>query len=51
MKLLLLGIFVFFFVVVPMFLLDHMVMPAIDSLQNTYAHADVMAQQIANPTR
>jgi hypothetical protein len=47
MKIILLSVFVFFFVAVPFYILESVVMPGLDSLQQTYAHADDIAEQVA----
>ena len=45
MRFILLGVFVFFFVWLPMKLLDTLVMPQLVSLEHTYQHAGEIAQQ------
>lgn len=47
MRFMLLGIFVFFFVIIPMYLLNTLVMPELQSLKQTYARADTVAQRLA----
>jgi|GEM_PF-6527219 len=47
MKYFLLGVFVFFFVVTPLYVLNTMVIPDLLSLKGTYANMDVTANRIA----
>jgi hypothetical protein len=47
MKYMLLGLFIFFFVILPMYALNSLVMPELDSLKQTYSNADATAQQLA----
>ena len=47
MKYIFVAIFVFFFVGLPMYVLNNMVMPQLAQLQQTYAHAGQMADRIA----
>jgi len=47
MRWVLLGIFVFFFFIVPMYALNTLVMPELNSLKTTYANADTTAENIA----
>jgi hypothetical protein len=47
MKYMLLGLFVFFFVILPMYALNSLVMPGLESLKQTYSNADATAQQLA----
>lgn len=47
MKFIFLGVFVFFFVYMPMKLLDTLVLPQLTSLEQTYAHAGDIAEQAA----
>ena len=53
MKFLLVAIFVFFFVAMPMYLLNTFVMPQVQNLQQVYANAghtaDAVAQGAAQP--
>ena len=46
MRFMLLGIFAFFFVAMPMYLLDTLVMPELNSLQYSYAHQDQTVQAL-----
>ncbi len=47
MKYMLLAIFITFFVALPMYLLNTMVMPQLQQLQTSYASADTIANNIA----
>jgi len=49
MRFVLLGIFVFCFLVIPMYLLNTVMMPELAGLQQTYAHADDIAARVAEP--
>lgn len=51
MKLLLLGVFVLAFAVLPMYLLDALVMPQLDSLKQVYAHAEDVANNAAGTSQ
>lgn len=44
MKYVLVGIFIFFFVALPMYMLSTLVMPELNSLQRTYTHLDQATQ-------
>lgn len=48
MKFFLFAVFVLFFVAVPFYLLNALVMPALTSMKQTYSHAGAIAQQVAN---
>lgn len=48
MKILILFLFVAFFAVTPVYLLDNLVMPQLLSLQDAYSSYDATAQQIAD---
>lgn len=47
MKFLLVGVFVGFFVALPVYLLNTLVMPELNALQYTYAHAGQLADKAA----
>ena len=46
MRLILYGVFVFFFVAVPMYLLYALVMPELNALKQTYSHDDQIVQAL-----
>lgn len=48
MKYMLLAIFIVFFVVLPLYLLNTLVMPQLQQLQTSYAAADTLANKIAS---
>ena len=48
MRVVVFSVFVFFFVGTPLYLLNALVMPELMSLQNTYSHADAIAQKVAS---
>lgn len=50
MRFILLGIFVFFFVALPVYALNTLVMPELNSLQYAYAHAGEIADRAAGVT-
>lgn len=47
MRFILLSVFIFFFVALPMYLLNTLVMPELNALQQTYAHAGEIADRAA----
>lgn len=47
MKGLILAVIAFFFLALPVYLFDTLVMPSINSLQYTYSHADQIANRAA----
>lgn len=46
MKFVLLGAFVFFFVGMPLYLLDNLVMPDLTGLEQSYSHQDQTVQSL-----
>jgi hypothetical protein len=46
MKFLLLGVFVFFFVYIPLYLLNSLVMPDLNGLEQSYSHQGQTVQQL-----
>ena len=46
MKLVLLAVFVFFFVVLPMYMLNALLLPELNALRQTYANAGQTADQV-----
>jgi hypothetical protein len=51
MRFIFLGIFVFFFVVAPMYLLNTLVMPELTHLQQAYAGADATVTALTGSTQ
>ena len=51
MKLVLLAVFVFFFVCLPMYALNALLLPELNTLKYTYAHADQVVQAQMNSPR
>jgi hypothetical protein len=51
MKFMLLGVFVFFFVALPLYVLDTLVMPQLTSLGHGYAHQEQTVQSITLASR
>lgn len=47
MRLMLLGVLILFFVVLPMYLLNAVIMPELNGLQNFYANSGAIAEAAA----
>ena len=50
MKFIFVGIFIFFFVMIPMYLLNTIVMPALNSLEYSYANQGQTVQSMVGRT-